>query len=166
MPLLSNYAKRKKINFFLKKIPKDAFIMEVGAGSGWVGEYLKENGYLNYIGMDIQGSADVIGDIKNINSLPFKPSQFDVIIAFEVIEHVPLLDECRYFLKDGGLLMLTTPLPQMDWLCKLLENLGLNQKRTSPHDHLVNIKRLSNFMTEKYKIVGFMGQWGTYQKIA
>lgn len=164
MPLLTDIARRKKINYFLNSIPKSASILEIGAGSGWVGTYLKQSGYSNYVGMDIQGTADVVGDIKNIDSLPFKPKQFDVIIAFEVIEHVELLEECRYFLKDGGFLMLTTPLPEMDWLCQLFEKIGLNQKRTSPHCNLINIKNLSGFKTEKYCIVGFMGQWGVYRR--
>ena len=107
----------------------------------------------------------MVGDIKNVGSLPFKPKQFDVIIAFEVIEHVDLLDECRYFLKDDGLLMLTTPLPEMDWMCQIFETIGLNQKRTSPHCNLINIKKISGFKTEKYCIVGLMGQWGVYRRV-
>lgn len=164
MPLLTNISRRKKINYFFEAIPKDASILEIGAGSGWVNSYCKANGYTNYVGLDLDGTADVIGNIKNIDSLPFKPKQFDVIIAFEVIEHVDLLEECRFFLKDGGLLILTTPLPTMDWLCFAFEKIGLNQKRTSPHCNLTNIKNLPGFSTEKYSIVGFMGQWGIYTK--
>ncbi len=165
MPLLKNITRRKKTDFFFRDIPPKASILEVGAGSGWVGAYFKKNGYPNYIGLDIEGTSDITGDIKDIGSLPFKPKQFDVIIALEVIEHVDLLKECRFFLKDGGLLMLATPLPAMDWACYVLEMIGFNQKRTSPHCNLTNIKNLPGFATEKYSIVGFIGQWGIYRKL-
>ncbi len=164
MRLLADISRRKKIDYFFVNLPKSASILEIGAGSGWVGSYFRTNGYKNYIGLDLEGTADVIGDIKDVSSLPFKSNQFDVIIAFEVIEHVDLLEECRFFLKEGGLLMLTTPLPQMDWMCYLFEKIGLNQKRTSPHCNLTNIKKLPGFRNEKYNIVGFMGQWGIYKK--
>lgn len=165
MPFLSNIARKKKIDYFLSKIDKDANILEIGSGGGWVGKYLKENGYRNYVGMDICGPADVVGDIKDLSSLPFREDQFDVIIAFEVIEHVDLVDECRYLLKPGGKLFMTTPVPEMDWLCLTLEMLGLNQKRTSPHDNLTHIRTIPGFKTEAFKIVGFMGQWGKYKKV-
>ena len=165
MPLLSDIAKKKKIDFFLRVIPKNASVLEIGAGTGWVRSFFRENNYTNYVGLDLENTADVIGDIKNINSLPFKSNQFDIIIAFEVIEHVDLLEECRYFLKSGGSLMLTTPLPSMDWLCFIFEKIGLNQKRTSPHFNLTRIEKLPGFSTEAYRIVGFMAQWGMYKKV-
>jgi len=36
MPLLSNLAKIKKINFFIKNIPKNNNILEIGSGDGWL----------------------------------------------------------------------------------------------------------------------------------
>lgn len=54
MPLLSQYAQNKKIEYFLETIPKQAKILEIGSGSGWVGNYLKQNGYTNYVGMDLE----------------------------------------------------------------------------------------------------------------
>jgi len=164
MPLLSEYARRKKIRYFLEPIPREASILEIGAGSGWVGAHLRASGHAAYVGMDLEGDADVIGDIKALESLPFTAGQFDVIIAFEVIEHVDLLAECRYLLREGGQLMLTTPLPSMDWLCQAFEAIGLNQKRTSAHCNLTDIRTLPGFTTERFDIVGFMGQWGIYRK--
>jgi SAM-dependent methyltransferase len=166
MPLLSQIARQKRIDYFFRSIPISSSILEIGAGSGWAGSYLRGRGYANYIGMDLEGDADVKGDIKDLASLPLHESQFDVIGAFEVLEHIEFLEECRYLLKDGGLLMLTTPLPQMDWLCYLLEKLGINQKRTSPHCNLKNIRIIPGFSTESYDIVGFMGQWGIFRKLS
>jgi hypothetical protein len=40
MPLLSDIARRKKIDFFLRPIARDTRILESGCGSRWVGEFL------------------------------------------------------------------------------------------------------------------------------
>lgn len=33
MPVLSDFAQRKKIKYFIEKIPKDKSILEIGSGS-------------------------------------------------------------------------------------------------------------------------------------
>ena len=88
MPLLSDLSRQKKIRYFLDPIPKDASILEIGCGSKWVGEYLRGNGWQHYIGLDLFPPADVVGDIRNWRELGLEAASFDVIIAFEVIEHV------------------------------------------------------------------------------
>src|SRR5882724_9230347 len=140
MPLLSSLAGTKKLNYFTRRIPKSARILEIGSGSGWVGSHLKENGWQNYVGVDLFPPADIVGDIRNWRGLGLAPASFDVILAFEVVEHVDCFDACYQLLKPGGMLMVTTPVPHMDWAMKLLEGVGLNQKRTSPHDHLIYLK--------------------------
>lgn len=165
MPLLSQYAQTKKIEYFLKKIPKEARILEIGGGSGWVGDYLKQNGYKHYVGMDIVPPADVVGDIREWRKLGLKEQSFDVIIAFEVVEHVDCFQECFDLLKPGGKLMLTSPVPHMDWAMQLLELVGLNQKRTSPHDHLVYFEDVPCFRDKDIRTVGFLAQWGIFTKI-
>ncbi len=93
-----------------------------------------------------------------------KPESFDVIMAFELIEHVDCTQEFFDILRHGGLLMLTSPVPHMDWLCQAFESVGLNQKRTSPHGNLVYFKELKLFQPVEIKIVGGMAQWGTFRK--
>ena len=164
MPLLSNYAKGRKIEYFFKKIPKQANILEIGAGSGWAGNYLKKNGQNNYIGIDILPPADLVGDIRDWKKLGLKEQSFDVIIAFEVVEHIDCFKECYELLKAGGKLMLTSPLPHRDWVLNLLELVGLNQKRTSSHSQLVYFKDVPYFKYKDIKIVGFLSQWGIFTK--
>ncbi|NIM57424.1 MAG: methyltransferase domain-containing protein [Candidatus Aminicenantes bacterium] len=163
-PLLSKYAQKKKIKYFLKDIPKPAKILEVGCGSFWLGNYLKKSGWKNYVGLDLRPPADIVGNILNWKKLGIKGNSFDVIIAFEVIEHINCFQEFFDILKPGGLLMLTSPVPNMDWLCKLLETLRLNQKRTSPHDHLIYFKDIPFFEPIETKTVGFISQWGKFRK--
>lgn len=164
MNILSELARKKKIQYFLKTIPRDARILEVGSGTGWVSHYLKSNGFANYISIDIEPPADIVGDINNWQALGLDAGQFDYIIAFEVVEHVDCFQACADLLRNGGQMFLTTPLPQMDWVMEILERLRLNQKRTSPHDSLVHLKRVSQFSNKQIRIVGGLSQWGIFTK--
>jgi 2-polyprenyl-3-methyl-5-hydroxy-6-metoxy-1,4-benzoquinol methylase len=164
VPLLSQYAYKKKIDYFVKDIPKQSKILEVGCGGGQLGQFLKENGWENYTGLDITPPADIVGDILDWRKLEIKEHAFDVIIAFEVVEHIHCFQEFFDILKSGGLLMLTSPVPHMDWLCRLLEIIGLNQKRTSPHNHLIYFKDIPLFEPLEIKVMGLMAQWGKFRK--
>jgi len=164
MPLLSDIARRKKIRYFLDPIPRDARILEIGCGSKWVGDYLRANGWNHYTGMDLFPPADVVGDIKEWRELGLAPESFDVIIAFEVIEHVDCFQECYDLLEPGGLLMLTSPVPHMDWAMKTLEVLGLNQKRTSPHSNLTYFSKIPRFEAVELKTKAGLAQWGILRK--
>ena len=165
MPVLSEISQRRKADYFLRRINPKSRILEVGAGSGWVGAFAEANGWTDYVSLDIEpGAADIIGDITNLEALPLSIEDFDVILAFEVLEHVDLIPSCEALLKPGGWLMLTTPLPQMDWLLRVLEMAGLNQRRTSPHTNLTNISTIPGFRTMDYRVVAGLAQWGVYEK--
>ncbi len=166
MPLLSDIARRGKMKYFLDPIPRDARILEIGCGSRWVGDYLLTRGCNNYVGLDLQPRADIVGDIKNWRELGLESGSFDVIIAFEVIEHVDCFQECFDLLKPGGKLMLTSPIPHMDWAMKLLEIVGLNQKRTSPHNNLTHFTQIPKFEPVELKTKAGLAQWGILQKPA
>ncbi|MFO1490474.1 MAG: methyltransferase domain-containing protein [Kiritimatiellia bacterium] len=164
MPLLSDIARRRKIDFFLKPIPKNAAILEIGCGSRWVGEYLTGNGWTRYTGLDLVPPANIVGDIKEWRKLGLAAESFDVIIAFEVVEHVDAFQECHDLLRPGGRLLLTTPVPAMDPVMKLLEWVRLNQKRTSRHDHLVDLRHVRQFADKKIRVVSGLSQWGVFTK--
>jgi 2-polyprenyl-3-methyl-5-hydroxy-6-metoxy-1,4-benzoquinol methylase len=164
MPLLSDFARKKKINYFIKDIPKDKRILEIGGGSGWAGKYLTENGWTDYTSIDVVPPAGIIGDIRQWQSLGLKENSFDIIIGFEVVEHVDCFKDCWALLKPGGKFLITTPVPHMDWFLHLLEHIGLNQKRTNAHDHLVYLKTVNDFQHKKIKIIAFLSQWGIFVK--
>jgi 2-polyprenyl-3-methyl-5-hydroxy-6-metoxy-1,4-benzoquinol methylase len=166
MPLLSSIAAKRKCQFFLDRIPKQDRILEIGCGSQWVGNYLRSSGWKNYIGLDIVPPADIVGDVKKWRSLGLPENGFDVIVAFEVVEHVHCFQECFDLLRPGGLLMLTSPVPERDWVLKILEGIGLNQKRTSPHDWLIDFRNIPLFELSEYKRVGGLAQWGVLRKPA
>lgn len=159
MPLLSSYAQKRKIGYFLTSVPKDARILDVGCGSGWVGKYLKEHGWKNYVGLDLLPPADVVGDIRDWRELGLEAYSFDILVAFEVVEHVDCWQACHDLLKPGGKLLVTTPVPHRDWILLLLESVGLNLRRTSPHDFLVYVDKVPHFRDKKIRIVAGLSQW-------
>ena len=156
---------KKRIEYFLKNISKEAKILEIGCGDGWLGDYLKHNGFNGYVSIDIAAKADIAGNICNWRNIELlNEASFDIIIAFEVVEHVDCFQACYDLLKPGGRLMLTTPIPHMDWIMKILECLGLNQKRTSPHDHLVYLNDVKWSGHKNINIIWFLSQWGIFTK--
>ena len=164
MPLLSALARRRKLAYFLAGLPKTARILEVGAGGGWAGDYLKTNGWAHYTGLDLVPPADLVGDVRDWPALGLAAGSFDAVVAFEVVEHVDCFAACRDLLRPGGRLLLTTPLPHRDWVMKWLERAGLNQRRTSPHDHLVYLDRVPGFAARRVRVVGGLSQWGVFVK--
>ncbi|WP_321473606.1 class I SAM-dependent methyltransferase [uncultured Paludibaculum sp.] len=159
MALLEPWMRRLRARYLLDRIPADARVLEVGSGSGWAGGYLRTKGVKAYTGMDLHGPADVVGDILQWPSLGLQAGSFDVIVAFEILEHVDCFEACRQLLKRDGLLILTTPAPEWDWLLKILENLGINQRRTSPHSNLFDARRVPGFRVASYRRFAGLAQW-------
>lgn len=145
MPILSSIAQKLKQRFFLDKVSRDAVVLEIGCGDGWVARYLKKRGVVQVIGIDLRPPATIVGDICKWESLGLEAASFDVIIAFELLEHVDCMGDCFALLKPGGRLMATSPYPPADWFMEKLEKWKLNQPRTSPHDHLTYFKETSQF---------------------
>ncbi|MDA8194121.1 MAG: class I SAM-dependent methyltransferase [Thermaerobacter sp.] len=100
-------------------------ILEVGCGTGYGADYLAETA-AQVVGADIDG--DVVAEARSryqrpnlefvtasAQSLPFLSASFDVVVMFEVIEHLErdqqwcVLSEVRRVLTPNGLLFLSTP---------------------------------------------------------
>ena len=67
--LTSNYLSPKKISNFFNKYSnkKDTPILDVGAGTGLVGEFLSRNGNKEIIGIDISSEMLEMANVKNIS---------------------------------------------------------------------------------------------------
>jgi 2-polyprenyl-3-methyl-5-hydroxy-6-metoxy-1,4-benzoquinol methylase len=163
-PIISHYLKRKKVDYFFKDISKEVEILEVGGAEGWLRNYLKTDGWHKYTSLDITPPADYVGDILEWRSLGMKPKSFDVIVAFEVVEHVNCFQACYDLLRDGGKMMITTPVPRMDWALKMLEFVHLNQRRTSEHNNLVDLRDVQCFAKKNIKNMAGLSQWAVFVK--
>lgn len=108
---------------FLKKakvLKKGQKILEIGSGNGAMVSYLKKEGF-NITGTEINKKYIAFAKkqfgVKLLpskgESLPFKDKSFDVVLSFDVFEHIPdsntHLQEVRRVLKDGGIYAFVTP---------------------------------------------------------
>ncbi|OAV68870.1 3-demethylubiquinone-9 3-methyltransferase [Bacteroidales bacterium Barb4] len=111
--------------YALKKVlntPKDANILEIGSGLGYMTYSLRKDGYKNAVGLDIAheavnkaidelGSFYICADANKYAKENVK--KYDVVFMTEVIEHIedPLgfIQSLIPLLKDGGTLIMTTP---------------------------------------------------------
>lgn len=139
-------------------------ILEIGSGTGWLGERLKDLGYAHYASIDIAQGADYVGDVREWRRLGLAAESFDWIVALEVIEHVDCIDAIRDLLKPAGKLFLTSPVPHFDWICRLMEGVGLTQRRTSPHSNLTYFEKIPCFELVWLRRVAGIAQWGVLEK--
>ncbi len=109
-----------------KHVPKEAKIMEVGAGTGNITRFLLKNGYQNVsVGEMHLHALDYAKDYGienrycfNLLNSPFE-NEFDCICAFDVLEHIEddleALKNIHQALKENGKLVLTVPAFQRLW---------------------------------------------------
>lgn len=65
-------------------------ILEIGKGNGFFSDYLKKNSYqVTTCDFDKNLSPDIVADVR---SLPIPDNSFDLVTAFEILEHIPFED--------------------------------------------------------------------------
>jgi 2-polyprenyl-3-methyl-5-hydroxy-6-metoxy-1,4-benzoquinol methylase len=111
--------------------------LEIGCAYGYGLKVLESFGYV-VCGVDISEYAisrakDCLGSsgdiaVADAQQLPFKDSQFDLIIGLDVLEHLPspelMVAACYRLLKPGGLLVVPTD-NKIAPLAKILNSLRL-----------------------------------------
>lgn len=78
-----------QIDFIRKTKAKK--VLFIGVGDGLVSDYLKKIPEVEVITYDIDLTLnpDVVGDVRY---LPFKDNEFDLVVAYQVLEHIPFKD--------------------------------------------------------------------------
>lgn len=114
---------------FAKKFCKQKKVLDIGCGVGVGSAYIASHGSNEILGIDYSKSAirnakdnpnfkkldNLKFSVNNALSLNLIKRKFDVILAFEIIEHLPV-SQAHLFLKQiharlnkGGILILSTP---------------------------------------------------------
>ncbi|MEM1867725.1 MAG: methyltransferase domain-containing protein [Thermosphaera sp.] len=109
---------------FARLFVRDKDVLDIGCGTGYGAQILLTGFPKSITGIDISADAIRFAQehyrdprlkffIADAQNLPFKNNQFDIIIAFEVIEHVEdyvrLITEVRRTLKPTGIFIVSTP---------------------------------------------------------
>ena len=107
-------------------LPKDRSlkILDIGCGMGFLLMALQKAGYANSMGIDVDKSQVESCRMKNLNVIQVSDTfsflkehaeEFDIVTAFDVIEHIPVgvqIDFVRNAftsIKKGGQFIVTTP---------------------------------------------------------
>jgi SAM-dependent methyltransferase len=101
--------------------------------------------------------AGGIAKVGNLNSLPYPDGQFDLVCAFDVIEHVPddqgAFRELSRVLQSNGLLCFSVPLHENNW--SDFDDLVGHCHRYSP-ERISELLTSSGFTLEKSAPFGMM----------
>lgn len=154
---------------FSKYIKDGQSVLDIGCNIGRGGVTLKENNSsLKIYGVELIKErieiipANVYEEIYNesITTTNCNNKKFDIIIAGEVIEHIPqdifieMLYNCKSLLNDYGLILFTTPNPN-----SLLVKLGKDSVFRDPsHVNIMAVKELKkNVLSCGLKIKSIKG---------
>ena len=107
---------------FAALFAEDARVLDAGCGTGYGGTELKRASFIAAadISAEAVGYARATWDAERrvflqarCEALPFRDASFDLVLAFEVIEHLEhwqsLLSEARRVLSPTGVLLVSTP---------------------------------------------------------
>jgi O-antigen biosynthesis protein len=95
-------------------------VLDAGCGVGYGTRLLAEHGPARLVGVDISAEALAQAPAESaelveadLRELPFEADSFDVVVCFEVIEHVDdherVMEELRRVLRPPGILLISSP---------------------------------------------------------
>ncbi len=123
--------------------------LDIGCGRGFLLEQLAARGLTGLTGMDVfddvpEGPFDYVrGDVTK--TLPLPDAAFEVVVAGEIIEHVPnpddLVREIRRVLVPGGTLVISTP-NLVSWANRILVPFGIQPLGTETSSEVALGRRL------------------------
>ena len=120
-------------------------VREVGVGDRVFGDFVRNNTSVVYTSVDIAEDLrpDVLG---SVTALPFENNSFDVVCAFEVLEHLPFkefekaLGEIVRVARTHVVLSLPHFGPMISFSCKIpfLPEVRFAYKLSIPKNHIFN----------------------------
>ena len=119
-------------------------VLEIGCGTGRLVDYLSRCGF-NVSGIDIAPSAILWGlsffpyrdlRIASATATSFPDNAFDVVVSFDLIEHLQSVDlhieEVKRVLKPGGIYFLKTPHKLSNIIFETLKSQSLKWREYHP----------------------------------
>ncbi|GFP43540.1 2-polyprenyl-6-hydroxyphenyl methylase / 3-demethylubiquinone-9 3-methyltransferase [Candidatus Hakubella thermalkaliphila] len=151
---------------FAKQFIEGKVVLDVGCGCGYGCEYLARSGAKNVIGVDVSreavkfakahynaGNLDYI--VMDAQNLAFKDRLFDVVVSFEVIEHLynakKYLFEVHRVLKTDGIFIISTPNKKVSSPCFKKAVLPFHVKEFYPEELYILLSQI-------FKAVNILGK--------
>ena len=161
-------------------------VLELGCGTGNLAHFLRTTG-VAVIGSDIAQTAinharqcypDMDFRAHSAEELPYEDGSFDIVMSFDVLEHLPNVDqhlrEVRRVLKPGGCYLLQTPNKLSNAVFETLKCRSLEWKRYHPSLHFfgqlkkrltgngfrcqcIKMNTMNEFAVNKIKKIGLPG---------
>jgi 2-polyprenyl-3-methyl-5-hydroxy-6-metoxy-1,4-benzoquinol methylase len=174
LKILENYIKN---NLYLTNQSK---ILNVGAATGATSEMLNELGKLNSIEYDkdclafVNSKLNLKIDWGNILELDFPDNFFDLVCAFDVVEHVEnhkkALKELIRTCKNGGTVLMTVPAHMHLWSDHDLVNHHFRRYTTNEVKNLVkevpgaSVEFISYFNSNLYHLIAVFRKINNFLK--
>ncbi len=150
--------------FKISKFSKDSKILDIGCNLGSLINLIYEDGYKRVYGLDIRSEAinkgkqlypQLASNLKDYNGnvIPHKANSFDVVLMFDVIEHIPNLErfleqEVYRVLKKDGIFMFQTPNKYSNIVWEMISSRSLTKWRKY-HPSLQTPRSLRNLLESK-----------------
>lgn len=162
MYLITEYVANSRIKLSKRFLKSHYLVLDAGCGNMNILKKLKRK-VKSIIGVDLKAPCNVM---SNLNKLGFKDNTFDAITCFEVVEHCNCWDELFRVLKPGGILIVSTPAPNTDWIRRILLKTNLLENQDfEHHDHIVDLRKL-NYKPCLYKKMFLnTSQFGIFKKV-
>ncbi|MBI4174026.1 MAG: class I SAM-dependent methyltransferase [Candidatus Aenigmarchaeota archaeon] len=145
-------------------IPESAAMLDVGCGSDFyllqsVGRKIRTGTGIDIAVRNLKKDNITIRKMKLDDRLPFKSGSFDVVTMIAFIEHLDkpkeMISEVRRVLRNGGRLIITTPMGRARPFWEALVKLGLTEEKTTEdHKHYFTPKEIESLLTKNgFKII-------------
>ncbi|MEK6272405.1 MAG: class I SAM-dependent methyltransferase [Actinomycetota bacterium] len=135
-------------------------VLDAGCGVGYGAEMIARAGASRVVGIDLSPEAiatasERVGEVADfqvgdVQDLPFDDGSFDLVVCFEVLEHLedpePTITALKAVLREGGLLIVSSP------------NRGVYPPGNPYHLHEFTLEELRDALTARFANVVLMRQ--------
>jgi SAM-dependent methyltransferase len=159
---------------YIKKRTKKGELLDIGAGTGVFAQIARNNGF-NVCANDISKYANTVLTKRKIetffgpiNSKIFPKNRFQIVTAWDVVEHMSNVDEMilavKSALKKGGYFFLTTP-DTGSWDARLTGKKWYGYKKLPEHLIFLNRKSVTTLLLKHgFEVVEII-PWGFYRNL-